>query len=117
MAGVEEQVGAAVNGNAHDGDGIPVENPATAEIIATVPELDAATVAEMARRARAAQPAWEAIGFDGRGRVLRRMQKWVIDNGERITDTIMSETGKTWEDAQLAEIAYGANAFGFWAKY
>ena len=31
-------------------------------------------------------------------------------------ETIISETGKTYEDAQLAEISYGANAFGFWAK-
>ena len=28
----------------------------------------------------------------------------------------MSETGKTWEDAQLAGARYGASAFGFWAK-
>ncbi|HEX5810471.1 MAG TPA: aldehyde dehydrogenase family protein, partial [Pseudonocardia sp.] len=30
--------------------------------------------------------------------------------------TIVSETGKTYEDAQLAEISYAASAFGFWAK-
>ena len=28
----------------------------------------------------------------------------------------MSETGKTYEDAQLAEIGYAGGAFGFWAK-
>ena len=44
------------------------------------------------------------------------MQKWALDNAERIIDTIVSETGKTYEDAQLAEIMYAANAFGFWAK-
>ena len=32
------------------------------------------------------------------------------------SQTIVSETGKAWEDAQLAEVMYGANAFGFWAK-
>jgi acyl-CoA reductase-like NAD-dependent aldehyde dehydrogenase len=96
---------------------IPVENPATGEVITTVPDLDAAAVAELARRGRLAQPTWEAYGFEGRGRVLRRMQKWVMDNSERITDTIVSETGKTYEDAQLAEISYGGAAFGFWAKH
>ncbi|HXB63258.1 MAG TPA: aldehyde dehydrogenase family protein [Solirubrobacteraceae bacterium] len=96
---------------------IPVENPATGEILTTVPDLDAAAVAELARRARIAQPTWEAYGFEGRSRVLRRMQKWVIDNSERIIATIVSETGKTYEDAQLAEISYGAAAFGFWAKH
>ena len=98
------------------GDGIPVENPATGEIVATVPDLDAAAVAELAKRGRLAQPAWEAYGFEGRGRVLRRTQKWLMDNAERIIETIVSETGKTYEDAQLAEISYGGAAFGFWAK-
>ncbi len=70
----------------------------------------------MVERARAAQPAWEALGFDGRGRILRRMQKWTLDNADRIIDTIVKENGKTYEDAQLAEVSYAASAFGFWAK-
>ncbi|MEA2247826.1 MAG: hypothetical protein QOH46_2355 [Solirubrobacteraceae bacterium] len=74
-------------------------------------------VADMARQARGAQPAWEALGFDGRGRVLLRAQRWLLDNGERVIETIVSETGKAWEDAQLAELAYGASAFGFWARH
>ena len=36
---------------------------------------------------------------------------------DRIVETIVSETGKTYEDAQLAEIGYAADAFGFWAKH
>jgi acyl-CoA reductase-like NAD-dependent aldehyde dehydrogenase len=51
---------------------IAVENPATGEVIAHVPDLGPERVAELARAARAAQPAWEALGFEGRGRVLRR---------------------------------------------
>jgi acyl-CoA reductase-like NAD-dependent aldehyde dehydrogenase len=98
------------------GEGIPVENPATGEIVATVPDLSAEEIAEMAVRARAAQPEWEAYGFDGRARVLVRAQKWLMDNSQRVVEAIVSETGKTWEDAQLAEIGYAANAFGFWAK-
>src|SRR3954454_8290105 len=95
---------------------IAVENPATGEVIAHVPDLGPERVAEMARRGRAAQPAWEALGFDGRGRVLRRAQRWLMDNADRVIETIVSETGKAWEDAMAAELAYGANAFGFWAK-
>ena len=71
----------------------------------------------MAERGRAAQPAWEALGFDGRARILRRAQKWTTDNAERIAKTIVAESGKTYEDALLAEVAYAANAFGFWAKH
>ncbi len=113
MASVEQ---VSVPTATENGTGIPVENPATGEVIATVPTLSAQDVKELAARARAAQPAWEALGFEERGKVLLRAQKWVTDNAERIIATIVSETGKTYEDAQLAEIMYAAAAFGFWAK-
>jgi acyl-CoA reductase-like NAD-dependent aldehyde dehydrogenase len=116
MATVEQQAPETSNGIVDPGAGIPVENPATGEIVATVPDLGAEAVADMAARARAAQPEWEAYGFEGRARVLVRAQKWLMDNAERVVDTIVSETGKTHEDAQLAEIGYAGNAFGFWAK-
>ena len=112
MASVEQQAPAAEQ----SGTGIPVENPATGQTITTVPTLSAQEVATLVARARAAQPAWDAVGFEERGRVLRRAQKWVTDNAERIIETIVSETGKTYEDAQLAEIMYAAAAFGFWAR-
>jgi acyl-CoA reductase-like NAD-dependent aldehyde dehydrogenase len=95
---------------------IAVENPATGEVIGHVPDLGAEEVRALARRARAAQPHWYEMGFPGRARVLLRMQKWLMDNADRVTRTIVAETGKAYEDAQLAEIAYGASAFGFWAK-
>ena len=95
---------------------IEVENPATGEVIGHVPNAGPDEVAAAVARARAAQPAWEALGFEGRGRVLRRAQKWMIDHSDRVIETIVSETGKTWEDALIAEISYGASAFGFWAK-
>ncbi len=110
----EGDVGASSDAAA--GAGIPVENPATGETIRTVPDLDAAVVAEMAARGRRAQPEWDAYGFDGRGRIMLRAQKWVMDNADRIVETICAETGKTFEDAELAEIGYAGNAFGFWAK-
>ena len=116
MATVEQQAPAASNGAVHQDEGIPVENPATGEIIGTVPDLDAAVVAEMAKCGRAAKPQWEMLGFEGRGRVLRRMQKWVMDNSERIIRTVVSETGKTFEEALLVEVSASASVFSFWAK-
>lgn len=116
MASVEqtapEQQGAEVSGHA----GIPVENPATGQVIATVPDISADDVRALAEKARRVQPGWEALGFDGRAKILLRAQRWLMDNRERVIDTIVSETGKSYEDAQLAEISYGASALGFWAK-
>jgi acyl-CoA reductase-like NAD-dependent aldehyde dehydrogenase len=97
-------------------DEIAVENPATGEVIRTLPVTPPDEVRALAERARAAQPAWEALGFEGRSRVLRRAQKWLVDNTDRVVATIVAETGKTHEDAQIAEVAYGAIGLGFWAK-
>jgi acyl-CoA reductase-like NAD-dependent aldehyde dehydrogenase len=115
MASVEHGPPSAATTSRPEGD-IAVENPATGRVIAHVPDLGPEQVAELARRGRGAQPAWEALGFEGRGRVLRRAQRWLVQNADRVIDTIVSETGKAWEDAQAAELAYGASAFGFWAK-
>jgi acyl-CoA reductase-like NAD-dependent aldehyde dehydrogenase len=95
---------------------IDVENPATGQVIRSLPVTPPDEVGELVARARAAQPAWESLGFEGRGRVLRRMQKWMIDNADRVTQTIVDESGKTYEDASVVELSYGAGALGFWAK-
>src|SRR5215210_5831475 len=110
MATVEEQRTSSSNE-------ISVENPATGEVVGSVPAVSADELREMAERGRAAQPAWEALGFEGRARVLRRAQKWTVDNAERIAKTIVAESGKAYEDALVAEVAYATNAFGFWAKH
>jgi acyl-CoA reductase-like NAD-dependent aldehyde dehydrogenase len=96
---------------------IRVNNPATGELVAEVPRVSADAVPGLVARARAAQPGWEALGFDGRAKILRRAQKWAVDNADRIARSIVSETGKAYEDALLAEVAYTTSAFGFWAKH
>jgi len=98
-------------------EAIDVENPATGQVIRSLPVTTPDDVRAMAERARAAQPAWEALGFEGRGRVLRRMQKWLVDNSERVVQSLIDETGKTYEDAAVVELVYGAGALGFWAKH
>ena len=115
MASVTEKSTNVANGGA-TASTIPVENPATGEVITTVPVLGADDLEQMAARAREAQPGWEAMGVDGRGKVLKRAQKWMTDNTDRIIDVVMSEAGKTYEDAQLADYGYTVAALGFWAK-
>lgn len=95
---------------------IAIENPATGEAIGSVKDMSAETVAQAAARGRAAQPEWEAMGYAGRATIMRRMQRWIMHHADEIAETISSETGKAYEDALIAEINYGAAAFGFWAK-
>ncbi|WP_354698870.1 4,4'-diapolycopene aldehyde oxidase [Paraconexibacter sp. AEG42_29] len=100
---------------AASGRTIPVEDPARGTIIADIPVLDDAAVHALATRARMAQPAWAAAGFEARGAVLLRARKWLLDNSDRMLDTISRETGKTYEDAQL-ELSVAVESFTFWAK-
>src|SRR5665809_101283 len=97
------------------GTAIEVENPATGEVIATVPKLGAGEVVAMVARARDAQPAWAELGFEGRAEVLRRARRWLGESSERVIETIVSETGKSWDDAEFSEVIYGVQALGFWA--
>jgi acyl-CoA reductase-like NAD-dependent aldehyde dehydrogenase len=115
MASVEQHMRPGTNGSA-TADGIPVENPATGELITTVPNLREPDIAEMVARGRAAQPGWAALGFEERGRVFLRAQKWMLDNADRVIDVVASETGKTVEDVQLVDLGYTVSALGFWAK-
>jgi acyl-CoA reductase-like NAD-dependent aldehyde dehydrogenase len=115
MTSINEREPVTTNGGASTAT-IPVQNPATGELITTIPIHDDSRIAEMAQAARAAQPAWEALGFEGRAQVLRRAQKWMLDNDDRVLEVVMSETGKTLEDAQMTDLGYTVTALGFWAK-
>lgn len=95
-------------------ENLVVVNPATGENIGTAPVLDAAQVAELAERARAAQPGWAAMGFDGRAVVLRRMQQWMSDHADELLRAVQAETGRVFEDSVL-ELAYPLTALGYWA--
>ncbi len=103
-----------MNGAA-SGAPIEVENPASGETIATVPDLGAEAVAELAAAARAAQPGWQALGFEGRARVLMAARAWLVANGERVVQTICGETGRPADEVQLTDLAYGISALEFWA--
>jgi acyl-CoA reductase-like NAD-dependent aldehyde dehydrogenase len=72
MSTDEHEPAAATTNGARDT--IPVANPATGEIIRTVPVTSPDEVVALVARARAAQPGWEALGYDGRARIFRRAQ-------------------------------------------
>ena len=115
MATVEQQPAAAgQNGVAKDH--FAVINPATGETIAHVPDMGPDQVRALVAEARAAQPAWQELGFEGRAEVMHEAKRWLVDNRERVTQTIIDETGKAHEDAQIAEVFFVADSLSFWAK-
>jgi acyl-CoA reductase-like NAD-dependent aldehyde dehydrogenase len=101
------------NGATATADSIEVLNPATGAPIETIavdsPEVVAATVA----RVRGNQPEWEAMGIEGRYHWLGKLRDWLLDNQERVLDTMQAETGKVRADAGN-EPAYLADLINFY---
>jgi acyl-CoA reductase-like NAD-dependent aldehyde dehydrogenase len=116
MSTLETPERAAQQNGGGTGNQIPVENPATGQIFTHVPDMGADEVKRLVDEARAAQPGWAEMGFDARAKVFYRARKWLIDNRDRVARTIVEETGKTREDAMLAEVMFIADSFGYWAK-
>src|SRR5437879_5422125 len=90
-------------------------DPATGAELGRVPDLGAEDVRALVERARGAQPAWDALGFAGRGRLLKRVQSWVMDHTEELIATVQAETGKVFEDAMI-EAGTLAGALAFWTR-
>jgi len=108
------------NGASAAAESIEVHNPATGEVIANVPVDSPEAVASTVKRVRANQPEWEAMGIEGRYHWLGKLRDWLLDNQDRVLDTMQRETGKVRADAEneptyLADLInfYGARA----AKY
>ena len=106
---------ADLRGGASVDGALDVRNPATGEHIASVPATTAEELEGLVARARAAQPAWAELGITARCEILTRMRSWLAAQSDRVVETLVSETGKTHEDAQLIELSYCLAALSFWA--
>jgi acyl-CoA reductase-like NAD-dependent aldehyde dehydrogenase len=105
-------VGSAGNGGA---ERLTVHNPATGEQIATVAVDSTQGVADRVARLRANQPAWEALGIEGRYRWLGELRDWLLDNSDLVLDTMQAETGKVRADASN-EPVYLADLINFYGS-
>jgi len=94
-------------------DELEVLNPANGERIATLAVDPPERVAETVARVRANQAEWEALGIEGRYRWLGQLRDWLLDNQERVLDTMQRETGKVRADASN-EPAYLADLINFY---
>ncbi len=103
------------NGAAAAAERIDVLNPANGETVGAIDVSSPELVAETVARVRANQAAWEALGFDGRHHWLGKLRDWMLDNLERIEDTVQAETGKVRGDIST-EIFYAVDLINFYGK-
>ncbi|MCK6370680.1 MAG: aldehyde dehydrogenase family protein, partial [Gammaproteobacteria bacterium] len=104
-----------VNGGwtaASSGGSVPVGNPATGEVLATVPSMDAADTRRAIEAAHAAFAPWRAQTAAERAAVLRRLHALMLEHREDLAIIMTAEQGKPLGEAR-GEIGYAA-AFIEW---
>ena len=94
---------------------IPVSDPASGEIIASVPKLGRPEVRKAIAAADRAMPAWAAKSAKERALILRKWFNLMIDNQEDLAQIMTAEQGKPLAESR-GEIAYGAAFIEFFAE-
>jgi acyl-CoA reductase-like NAD-dependent aldehyde dehydrogenase len=73
---------------------LEIRNPATGELVRSVAVTEAGEIAQKVARARSAQPAWAARGFDERARVLGAFRELLAAEAAECAAITTSEMGK-----------------------
>lgn len=88
-------------------------NPATGEKLGELACATPEEVHEAVRRARQAQPAWQALPVKERVAVLKRFQRKLSEQRERVATLISREAGKPTAEALTTEILVVLDAAEF----
>jgi len=100
---------------ADDGATFDVVNPATGEVIATVPRMGAAETRRAIDSANAAWPAWRASTAKQRAVVLRKWHDLMLENADDLALILTTEQGKPLAEAK-GEIQYAASFLEWFAE-
>lgn len=100
---------------AANGKTVAVTNPARCDVIAHVPDLSRAEVADAIAAAKAAQKPWAALAAKERAKVLRKWFDLMMENQEDLAIIMTAEQGKPLAEAR-GEIAYGASFVEWFAE-
>ncbi|AMO77846.1 NADP-dependent succinate-semialdehyde dehydrogenase [Pseudomonas citronellolis] len=94
--------------DADNGQTLKVNNPASNEIIGSVPKMGAAETRRAIEAADRALPAWRALTAKARANKLRRWFELMIENQDDLARLMTLEQGKPLTEAR-GEIAYAAS--------
>ena len=85
-------------------------NPATGEVVGSVPITPTDAIAGIVEKARTAQKSWNELGLDKRIEILRPAAKRLAEEAPEIGKLMTSEMGKSTPEAQ-GEASYTADKF------
>ncbi|WP_312513989.1 NADP-dependent succinate-semialdehyde dehydrogenase [Stutzerimonas nitrititolerans] len=109
---------AYVDGAWLDADGgqtLEVNNPASGEVLGTVPKMGAAETRRAIEAAERALPAWRDLTAKERSQTLRRWFELIMQNQEDLARLMTLEQGKPLTESR-GEIAYAASFIEWFAE-
>ncbi len=96
-------------------DTVEVRNPATGEVIVTIPAFGVDETREAIDHAEKAFPLWSKKPAKERANILRKWFDLIMENQQDLAKILTAEQGKTLSEA-AGEIAYGANYIEWFAE-
>ncbi|MDQ2186069.1 NAD-dependent succinate-semialdehyde dehydrogenase [Alcaligenaceae bacterium A4P071] len=101
--------------DAHAGARLPVSNPATDDVFASVPDSDAIDARAVADAACLAFPAWAALPAHNRAQCLKRWHALIVAHADDLATLISTEQGKPLKESR-GEVMYGASYVEWFAE-
>ncbi|MDX8433001.1 NAD-dependent succinate-semialdehyde dehydrogenase [Mesorhizobium abyssinicae] len=92
-----------------------VLNPATGEVLASLPDMGAAETRDAITAAHVAQPAWAARPAKERAAILRKWHELMVANADELAAILTAEMGKPFAEAR-GEILYAAAYVEWYAE-
>lgn len=91
-------------------------NPATGESLGFSLVHSVDDLKEIVNRAREIQKLWEQFSIEKRVKYILKIRDFIVENADRIADTISSDNGKTRVDALATEILPASMAVSYYCK-
>jgi succinate-semialdehyde dehydrogenase/glutarate-semialdehyde dehydrogenase len=101
--------------DADSGKSFPVTNPATGELLAQVPDLQAAETRRAIEAAKAAWPEWRRKTAKDRAALLRKWYDLMMANVDDLAAIMTAEQGKPLTESK-GEISYAASFIEWFAE-
>jgi len=101
--------------DATSGDTINVTNPATGEVLGTVPKMGADETKQAIDAANTAWPAWRAKTAKERAGILRKWYELMMENQDDLGVLMTAEQGKPLAEAK-GEVGYAASFIEWFAE-
>ena len=94
--------------DADGGETFDVSNPATGEVLASVPRMGAAETRRAIEAAQRALPGWRGMLAADRARIMRRWSDLMLERADELAALLTAEQGKPLAESRV-EIAYAAS--------